>query len=295
MKDSLQNNYGATFKRSPVFYILTRIVILFFMIIIIFPLLYTLSLSVRSPDTVYSARYFLIPYEFSLQNYYDAFFYAEERLKVSFPRMFLNSVIVTTSSVFLIISLSIFAAFSFSHLRFPMKESLYNVMIASVAMPAQVLLIPLFYLLIYFGIINTYTAVILAYAGFLIPIGILILRMFFEQIPGELTEAGIVDGASDFQLLMRILLPLANPAIATCVILLFLDTWNEFIYAMIFMQDPTIHTVPVGLAKIGTSRYHINIGTYSASVMITIIPVMLIFAIFQRWFIAGMTMGALKH
>ncbi|MDC0232783.1 carbohydrate ABC transporter permease [Pelagibacteraceae bacterium] len=295
MKDSLKNNYGATFKRSPIFYILTRIVILFFIIIIIFPLLYTLSLSVRSPDTVYSARYFLIPYEFSLQNYYDAFFYAEERLKVSFPRMFLNSVIVTTSSVLLIIILSIFAAFSFSHMRFPMKESLYNVMIASVAMPAQVLLIPLFYLLIYFGIINTYTAVILAYAGFLIPIGILILRMFFEQIPREMTEAGIVDGATDFQLLMRILLPLAKPAIATCVILLFLDTWNEFIYAMIFMQDPTIHTVPVGLAKIGTSRYHINIGTYSASVMITIIPVMLIFAIFQRWFIAGMTMGALKH
>ena len=295
MKDATNNNYGASFKRSPIFFILTRVVILFFLVIILFPLLYTLSLSVRSPETVYSAKYFLIPYEFSLQNYYDAFFYAEERLKVSFPRMFLNSIIVTTSSVTLIIALSIFAAFSFSHLRFPMKESLYNVMIASVAMPAQVLLIPLFYLLIYFGIINTYTAVILAYAGFLIPIGILILRMFFEQIPKELTEAGIVDGASDFQLLLRILLPLAKPAIATCVILLFLDTWNEFIYAMIFMQDPTIHTVPVGLAKIGTSRYHINIGTYSASVMITIIPVMLIFAIFQRWFIAGMTMGALKH
>ena len=209
--------------------------------------------------------------------------------------MFLNSIIVTTSSVILIITLSIFAAFSFSHLRFPMKESLYNVMIASVAMPAQVLLIPLFYLLIYFGIINTYTAVILAYAGFLIPIGILILRMFYEQIPYELTEAGTVDGASDFQLLMKVLLPLAKPAIATCVILLFLDTWNEFIYAMIFMQDPTIHTVPVGLAKIGTSRYQVNIGTYSASVMITIIPVMIIFAVFQRWFIAGMTMGALKH
>ena len=96
MKDTLKNNYGATFKKSPIFYILTRIVILFFMIIIIFPLLYTLSLSVRSPDTVYSARYFLIPYEFSLQNYYDAFFYAEERLKVSFPRMFLNSVIAVS-------------------------------------------------------------------------------------------------------------------------------------------------------------------------------------------------------
>jgi len=288
-------NYGATFQRSPIFFIVSRLVVLFFIIIIIFPLLYTLSLSVRSPETIYSAKFFLIPEEFSIQNYYDAFFYAEERLKVSFPRMFLNSIIVTFASVSLIISLSIFAAFSFSHLKFPMKESLYNVMIASVAMPAQVLLIPLFYILIYFGIINTYFAVILAYAGFLIPIGILILRMFFEQIPKELTEAGITDGATDFQLLINILLPLAKPAIATCIILLFLDTWNEFVYAMVFMQDTSIHTIPVALAKIGTSRYHINIGTYSAAVMITIIPVLIIFAVFQRWFIAGITMGALKH
>tara|TARA_Y100000590_G_scaffold252444_1_gene283421 strand:- start:438 stop:1325 length:888 start_codon:yes stop_codon:yes gene_type:complete len=295
MEELKKNNYGATFKRSPIFYIVTRIVVLFFIIIIIFPLLYTLSLSVRSPDTVYSARFFLIPYEFSFQNYIDAFVNAEQRLKVSFPRMFLNSAIVTSLSVALIIILSIFSAFAFSHLRFPFKEGLYNIMIASVAMPAQVLLIPLFYIFIYLGIINTYSAVILAYAGFLIPIGILILRMFYEQIPGELTEAGTVDGASDLQLLIKILLPLAKPAIATCIILLFLDTWNEFVYAMIFMQDSTIHTVPVGLAKIGTSRYHVNIGTYSASVMITIIPVMIIFAIFQRWFIAGMTMGALKH
>ena len=293
-KDKI-NNYGATFKDSPVFYILSRAVVLFFVIIIIFPLLYTLSLSVRSPETVYSAKYFLIPDEFSFENYIDAFGYAEQRLKVTFPRMFLNSIIVVTASVSLIISLSIFAAFSFSHLKFPMKESLYNVMIASVAMPAQVLLIPMFYILIYFGIINTYLAVILAYAGFLIPIGILILRMFFEQIPYELTEAGITDGATDLQLLTRILLPLAKPALATCIILLFLDTWNEFVYAMVFMQDSSIHTIPVALAKIGTSRYHINIGTYSAAVMITIIPVLIIFAVFQRWFIAGITMGALKH
>ena len=89
-----------------------------------------------------------------------------------------------------------------------------------------------FYLLIYFGIINTYLAVILAYAGFLIPIGILILRMFFEQIPHELTEAGIVDGSTDFQLLMKVLLPLAKPAIATCIILLFLDSDIPFFKAI---------------------------------------------------------------
>ncbi|MDC1296560.1 carbohydrate ABC transporter permease [Alphaproteobacteria bacterium] len=290
-----QTSYGATFKHSPAFYILTRIVVLFFMIIIIFPILYTFSMSIRSPETVYSATFFLIPEEFSFQNYIDAFEYGEKRLKVSFPRMFVNSIIVTSSSVILIITLSIFAAFGFSHYKFPLKESIYNIMIASVAMPAQVLLIPMFYILLYIGILNTYQAVILAYAGFLIPIGILILRMFFEQIPKELSEAAIVDGASDFQLLIKVLLPLAKPAIATCIILLFLDTWNEFVYAMVFMQNSSIHTIPVALAKIGTSRYQISIGTYSAAIMITVIPVLLIFGIFQRWFIAGITMGALKH
>ena len=292
---SNQTSYGATFKHSPAFYILSRLVVLFFMIIIIFPILYTFSMSIRSPETVYSARFFLIPEEFSFQNYIDAFEYGEKRLKVSFPRMFVNSIIVTSSSVILIITLSIFAAFGFSHYKFPLKESIYNIMIASVAMPAQVLLIPMFYILLYMGILNTYQAVILAYAGFLIPIGILILRMFFEQIPKELSEAAIVEGASDFQLLTRVLLPLAKPAIATCIILLFLDTWNEFVYAMVFMQDSSIHTIPVALAKIGTSRYQISIGTYSAAIMITVIPVLTIFAIFQRWFIAGITMGALKH
>jgi|TARA_B110000263_G_C15304280_1_gene509547 ABC-type glycerol-3-phosphate transport system permease component len=292
-KNVQKENYGAKFKTSPYFYIISRIVVYFFIAIIIFPLLYTLSLSLRSPETVYSARFFLIPEEFSFQNYVIAFTYNFHG--VTFPRMFLNSVIVVTISVSLIIILSIFSAFSFSHLKFPLKETLFNVMIASVAMPAQVLIIPLFYILLYFGILNSYLALIFAYAGFLIPIGVLILRMFFEQTPKEISEAAIADGASDFQLLMKILLPLAKPAIATCVILLFLDTWNEFVYAMIYLQNPELHTVPVALAKIGTSRYYISIGAYSAAIMITIIPVLTIFAIFQRWFIAGMTVGALKH
>ena len=114
METNKTNNYGASFKRSPIFYIITRIVVLFFIIIIIFPLLYTLSLSVRSPETVYSARYFLIPYEFSFENYIDAFVNAEQKLKVSFPRMFLNSAVVTSLSVTLIISMSIFV-FLHSH------------------------------------------------------------------------------------------------------------------------------------------------------------------------------------
>ena len=107
-KINKQENYGAKFKTSPYFYVISRIVVYFFIAIIIFPLLYTLSLSLRSPDTVYSARFFLIPEEFSFENYVIAFTYNFHG--VTFPRMFLNSAIVVTASVSLIIILSIFSA-----------------------------------------------------------------------------------------------------------------------------------------------------------------------------------------
>ena len=287
--------YGAERDRDPHFYWLARVVVGGFVAIIVFPILYILSLSFRTPETVGKATLFLIPHEVTLYNYVDAFDYTSTRLGVSFPRMFWNSAFVTTVTVGTIIALSIFAAYSFTYHKFRFKETLYTFMIASFAIPAQVFLIPLFYILRELSILNTYGAVVLPYIGFLIPIGVLILRSFFEQIPREILESAIIDGASEFQLLTRIILPIAKPAVATCVILLFLDTWNEFIFALVFLQDPTIQTIPVALAKIAGSRYSIPVGTYAAAIMITVLPVVAVFVLFQRWFIAGITMGALKH
>ncbi len=141
---------------------------------------------------------------------------------------------------------------------------------------------------------NNYLAVILPYIGFSMPIATLILRSFFEQIPHEIKEAAIIDGARDFQVLVRIVLPLSAPALASCIILLFLETWNEFIYALVFLQNPKIQTIPVAIAKIAGGKYIVPIGTYGAAIMITVIPVLVVFMLFQKWFIAGMTMGAIK-
>ena len=93
---------------------------------------------------------------------------------------------------------------------------------------------------------------------------------------------------------MRVILPLAAPALASCIILLFLETWNEFIYALVFLQNPAIQTIPVAVAKIAGGKYLVPIGTYAAAIMITVIPVLVIFMLFQKWFVAGVTMGALK-
>ena len=293
-RTNIDTSYGISRKKDLGFYIYSRILIAVTIIVILFPILYIFSLSLRTKETVYQATMYLIPKGVTYQNYIDAFNYAETRLNVSFFEMFRNSVITTFGSVIIAMIIAGFASFAFSNYRFKGKEVTFTVIIASFVIPAQVLLIPLFFILRNAGILNTYLAVIIPYVGFLIPIATLILRSFFEQIPNEIKESAKIDGASDFRMFLQIILPLSKPAIASCIILLFLETWNEFIFALVFLQNPKFQTIPVAIAKIAGGKYIVPIGIYGAAIMITIIPVLIIFIIFQKWFIAGMTMGALK-
>jgi len=292
--DSYNIRYGFTLKKDPGIFILSRIVIIIAVIVIVFPILYILSLSLRTKATVYQDILILIPKAFTLQNYVDAWNYASSNLNVSFLEMFRNSIIASFSSITIAIVFAALASFSFSQFKFKGKEATFTIIIASFVIPAQVLLIPLFFILHKLGVINTYLAVIIPYIGFLIPIAVLILRSFFEEIPKEIKESAKVDGASDMRVFLQIVLPLSKPAIASCIILLFLETWNEFIFALVYLQNPKLQTIPVAIAKIAGGKYIVPIGMYGASIMITIIPVLIIFMIFQKWFIAGMTLGAVK-
>jgi ABC-type glycerol-3-phosphate transport system permease component len=288
------NTYGITFKRNPGFFIFTRIIILVAVIVILFPIFYIFSLSIRTPETVYQDTIFIIPKAATYKNYIAAWEYAKVRLNVTFLQMFRNSVICTVSAIVLAILFASLGSFSFSNFKFKGKELTFTTIIASYVVPPQVLLIPLFFIMKRLGILNNYLAVIFPYIGFSIPIATLILRSFFEQIPHEIREAAKIDGARDLQVLMRIVLPLSAPAIASCIILLFLETWNEFIYALVFLQNPEIQTIPVAIARIAGGKFRLPLGTYGAAIMITVIPVLIVFMLFQKWFIAGMTMGAVK-
>jgi ABC-type glycerol-3-phosphate transport system permease component len=286
--------YGIDRRRNPGFFTVTRIVVLVTIIAILFPILYIFSLSLRTEATVYQDTLLLIPKQVTLRNYANAWDLAKTRLNVSFLQMFRNSVVCTVGAIVLAITIAVLGSFSFSHYRFKGKEFLFTSIIASYVVPAQVLLIPLFFVMVRLGILNTYLAVIFPYIGFAVPIATLILRSFFEQIPYEIKEAAIIDGARDLQVLTKIILPLAAPALASCIILLFLETWNEFIYALVFLQKPAIQTIPVAIAKIAGGKFILPLGTYGASIMITVFPVMAVFVIFQKWFVAGVTMGAIK-
>jgi ABC-type glycerol-3-phosphate transport system permease component len=186
------------------------------------------------------------------------------------------------------------AAYGFLISNFAGKEGIYIIIVLSFMVPQQVLLIPLFILVKKMHLLNTYLSVIFPYITFGIPIAILILRTFFEQVPKELREASTVDGARNFTIFFRIMMPISRPAVATCVIFLFLQTWNEFLLALVFLRKSVIQTIPVTIAKIGGGSYIIPWGIYAASVVISTIPVIIIFIIFQKWFVSGVTLGAVK-
>jgi ABC-type glycerol-3-phosphate transport system permease component len=274
--------------------IITRLILVFVIISMLFPILWVLSLSVRLPDEVNESYFFLIPKHLSIANYIDAFEFSKKWIGLTFLEMFKNSIIVTLAALLISIIIASLAGFGYSNYKFKGKEISFTVLLMSFMLPVQVLLIPLFILLKKFGILNTYWAVIFPYVTFSIPIATLILRGFFEGIPKEIKESAKIDGATDFVMFLKIILPLSKPAIATCLIFLFLEIWNEFLYALIFLQKSNLQTIPIAIAKIGSGRFHIPLGTYAASIMITTIPVIIIFLVFQKWFIKGITQGAIK-
>ncbi|MBN2073662.1 MAG: carbohydrate ABC transporter permease [Actinobacteria bacterium] len=260
-------------------------------LIILVPLIWILSLSLRYPEEVFE----ILPTKITFGNFPKAITQNEVWVGVSFARMVGNSLLVSTISIIGIIIISILAAFGFSNYNFPGKESIFIAFLLSFMLPVQVLLIPLFFLMKNMGLIKSYLALILPYIAFGFPVGTLILRSFFEKIPVEIKEAAIIDGAGDTRVLFNIVLPLARPAIATVIIFSFLTVWNEFLFALVFIREDTMQTIPVVLSRMIQSQFSkIIYEVYSATIVLTMIPTLIIFVIFQKWFIAGLSAGAVK-
>ena len=275
-------------------FILSRIAISLALIIILFPILWILSIAVREPDKVSAAYFFFIPKSLSFQNFILVKDFFNKFLEISITRMFLNSILVTTVSIVVSVVISALAGFSFSNYTFKGKEAIFLILLISFMVPHHALLLPLYLLLNEMNILNTYFALILPYISFSIPIAVLILRRFFEELPLELRDAARIDGASDFYYFIKVVLPLSKPAIATVIIFLFLEFWNEFLFAFVFIRDYKLQTIPAVMARVGGGKAVIPWGTYTAAIVIVIVPVLIVFMIFQRWFIKGMVMGALE-
>jgi raffinose/stachyose/melibiose transport system permease protein len=213
----------------------------------------------------------------------------------SFASALLASTVVATTVVIVTAALASLAGYALATMRIPAGKVIMGLLLVGLVLPYEVTVLPLYQLLSGWGLIDSYWALILPQIGLSVPLGVFWMRTFFASIPAELLEAARLDGASRFQTLRLVLLPIAGPAIATLSTILFLFTWNEFLLALILVpENQTAQTAPLALSFFsGTARAADPNVTAAAAVLVAL-PIVLAYIILQRRLISGLTDGAVK-
>ena len=256
-------------------------------ILFLIPLLTLFMIAIKGKGDFYSgANLFTIPESIAWENFTNAITKGKLALYMK------NGLIVTILKVPLGIFIEAMAAFAITRLDIKHKTGIFIFFLVGMMLPMQAALVPINVIYSKLNLLNTYGGLFYLYVGFGLSFGILILRGFFKGIPKELDEAAYIDGCNKWQLFWRIILPVAKPAIATLVITDFLATWNEYLLASVVINDNAMKTVPPGLMTF-VGEHGTNYGFLCAGVLISIIPVIIVYLIFQRYFVEGMG-GAIK-
>ena len=210
-----------------------------------------------------------------------------------FLRYGLNSLWVSTATTVLGVVIAVPAAYAFSRFRFPGRTLLFYSVLVRNMFPAVVFLIPLFVMMRWLRLVNTSWSLILTYLTFGLPLSIWLLKGFYDNIPVQLEQAARIDGASRFQAFIRVVMPLSTPGIIATAIYSFILAWNEYVYALTFLNDKSKLTLPVGLERF-FAQYTTNWPGLMAAAFIMSVPVVILFLILQKYFVRALTEGAVK-
>jgi trehalose/maltose transport system permease protein len=253
----------------------------------VFPFYYAILTSFKSGTSLFQVDYW--PTQFSWDNYIAVF------SRGSFPQNLANSIIVATLTVALALLFAVTAAYALSRVRFR-GRSLLLLTILSVSMFPQIaVLAGLFEVIRTFGLFNTVWGLIFSYTIFTLPFTVWVLTTFMRDLPIEIEEAAIVDGANPWVIITRVFMPLMWPALVTTGLLAFIAAWNEFLFALTFTSSNSTRTVPVAIALLsGASQFEIPWGTIMAASVIVTVPLVVLVLIFQRKIISGLTAGGVK-
>ncbi len=262
---------------------IVRVFLVLSAVVMVGPFLWTAISSLKPTDKIFDGSY--VPKGFTLDHYRRLF------EQTNFLRWFANSVGVITAIIILNLVMASLAAYGFVRLRFRGRDFIFKMLLVSIMLPQQVLMIPLFIWLQRLGLINSYFGLILPFSAS--AVGIFLLKESFESIPVELHEAARVDGASELSIFLKVYVPLARPALATLVVLTFVINWGAFLLPLVIAQDRSLATLPLGLASFSTQA-GIEWGPLLASAFLADLPVIIAFLFLQRYFLAGLTQGALK-
>jgi multiple sugar transport system permease protein len=212
--------------------------------------------------------------------------------ELDFPRFFFNSAIVAIAVTIGNVLFCPMLGYALAKLQWRGKRLVMGLVLATLMVPAGITLIPNFVLMRNLGLVNTYPGLILP---FLVgPFGVFLTRQFMYGIPNELLEAARIDGANEWRIFWRVVLPITAPVLATLGILTFLGSWNSFIYPLVMAQEPQMYTLPVALATFSTGQYQADHGMLMAGSVVLVLPVLIIFILFQRWITEGIATTGLK-
>ncbi len=265
-------------------------------VIFIFPFAWILLSSFKPQREIFRMPPTLLPAEPTFQNYGQALGLSEdpEYGRADLPYTFRNSIIVGCLSTGVIVSFAVPAAYAFAKMNIPFRTPILISLLSLRILPGIVLVLPIFVLFQTLQLLDTYNALVITYSAINLPFAIWLLSVFFQEVPSELEDAATVDGCGRLGVLRHIVLPLAAPAIAAIGILVFLNCWNEFLFALILTSTPAVKTVPIGLASL-QSAYFTRWGVMTAGAVLQTLPAIAFVLFAQRYITSGLTLGAVKE
>jgi multiple sugar transport system permease protein len=266
------------------------LVSLLFTILFLMPIVWSVANSFKPAAEALANPVALFSKAFSLENYRRL-----ENVGAGWYVYATNSVLIALGTIALTVSISVPAGYGFSKFRFPGQSLIFVVVMATMMIPFQSILTPLFLILKFLRLQNNLLGLVLIYTTFQLPFSIFMMRNAFDAIPGALIEAARIDGASQWTLIRRIMMPLALPGVATVAMFAFLNSWNEFLAALIFLSDQNKFTLPIMLVNVSSGIYGIiDWGALQAGITVTMVPCILLFLALQRYYVRGLTTGAVK-
>lgn len=273
-------------KKAVLGKVIVYVILILIAMIMIIPFLWMLSASIKSDREVFQMNPFVwIPENPKWSNYKDIW------TKIPFAKFVCNTVFLTLVVTFLQLLTSSFAAYSFAKLNFRYKKGLFLAYIATIAMPWQVYMVPQFIMMRRMGLNDKLTAIIClqAFSAF----GVFMMKQFYEGIPDDLCEAARIDGMSEYKIYASVMLPLSKPALSTLTIFTFVATWNDYLGPLIYLKSQEKKTIQLGL-KMFISQYSSDYGLIMAGSVLSLIPVLAVFLILQKYFVEGVASTGLK-
>ncbi len=273
--------------RTPFWNFLFYVAVVLIVVIAVFPFYYAIVTSLKSGTALFRVDYF--PKQLDFSNYVSVL------TGRSFIRSVVNSVIVASLTVAFALFLAVTASYALARVRFRGRGLMLMTILAVSMFPQIAVLAGLFELIRFIGVFNTPWALIISYTIFTLPFTVWVLTTFMRDLPIEIEEAAIVDGATPWQIISKVFMPLMWPALVTTGLLAFIGAWNEFLFALTFTSSETQRTVPVAIALLsGASEQEVPWGNIMAASVLVTVPLIVLVLIFQRKIVAGLTAGGVK-